>query len=181
MFFESKQLKQHDRLAVHLRKSDREKNGSELLLSKLRLEEVTLPELGNASVIDFTKNLDHFYAQGVWPAEWWGTWTSKTEATLMFTAGKNFCQNTDMLLSIKKFYTGINPDSFQVSLNGIKLATVSIEKTKGQRLKYRLDCSSFENSSHQLMATPIGLAVAQYRRRTQFVAVLEVIASHSDL
>ncbi len=151
VFFESKQLKLNDRVEVHLYTPDSTESGRVLLMSKLRLEEVQLPELGNTSVIDFARNLDHFNAKGVWPAEWWGRWTSKTETSLTFQAGETFCRDSHMLLDIKKFFTDINPDSFQVSLNGIKLETVKVEKIKGQGLKYRLDCSSFMDSPNQIM------------------------------
>jgi hypothetical protein len=40
-----------------------------------------------------------------------------------------------MLLDIKKYFTGINPDSFQVLLNGIKLEMLKVDKIKGQGLK----------------------------------------------
>ena len=56
-----------------------------------------------------------------------------------------------MLLDVKKFFTGINPDNFQVLLNGIKLEMLKVEKMKGQGMKYRLDCSYFEDSPYQIM------------------------------
>jgi len=147
VLFMPSQIVSKDRLEIHLSTPDSSDYGDGLLLSKLSLKKVTLSEFGRDSVIDFSKNHDRYYLQGVWPAEWWGRWTSEKKTTFSFVAGDGFCQNADLLLDIKKFYSSINPDSFQLSLNGSRLKTIKIEKTAGQGIKYRFDCSAFAGNS----------------------------------
>jgi len=150
VFLEPEKLSLKDRLDLHLYNSDRTDSNDALLLSKLKLRKANLPGLGNDSVIRFADDLDSFYVQGVWPGEWWGRWTSNTKSSLYFLASDDICQNTNLLIDIKKFISSVNPESFQLALNGTKLESIKIEKKAGHGAKYFFDCSRFDRTQGRI-------------------------------
>lgn len=169
-FFSSKDFALENKVNLRLYVSDHTGKDGKLMFSKLKLQKASMSELTNDSIIHFSENLDKFFIKGMWYGESWGRWTKNVESSMRFYTSEGFCKDRYMLISINRFYSGVNPESFEVFLNDSKLDLVKTDKNHGGK-EYYFDCSSYDS---------LHTGVASLKFRTDGVGIPMLRGTNDD-
>lgn len=149
-------------------------DSKQMKLSKFKIHQINIAELNHNDdfyIVDFTKNIDPLFPDGFLPENHWGRWTSKNQASLLFRVPKHFCENNSIRLKVKRFYTQVNPDSFQVFMNGVPLI-MHVLNDYPNGLEYYAKCS---------IKTPEPINVIEFKFQTNTTVSPASIKESNDV